>query len=441
LGPFNKEEIFTYKLNASYNPEAKCPKWLKFLSEVLKPEDIKPLQEYMGYCLYPAMPYHVLMWFYGKGRNGKGRIVATMEGLIGINNCAHLNVEEFNGDRRFSTEGLYGKMVNISSEPTTVKTLQTPLLKKLTGEDIIDAEVKNKQRRLCFMNMAKFFILGNRFPKINDTTLAFWDRVLLIPFPRSFLGDDRKANIEREWLESPEEISGILNWMIDGLHRLAQQKKFTKSSSMEETMLDFKRNSDSVGAWLDEKVDYEPNSHYVKVTAFDNYKEYADEIGATPETQNKFYARLRDTPKIRDTRVELKSGFTHVFKGIKPKDEVVEDDPQTTLTTPNLLPTLPTLPSISDSKNLDKKEVRLIELKKVGEVGKVGSSEPLRNNTEDQFVGADTVCGICLNFHKPSCGHPMDWENLKEDNPWAYNCKSFMRNKNSNVMANPGEDM
>jgi hypothetical protein len=115
LGPFNKEEIFTYKLNASYNPEAKCPKWLKFLSEVLKPEDVKPLQEYMGYCLYPAMPYHVLMWFYGKGRNGKGRIITTIEGIMGIKNCAHLNVEEFNGDRRFSTEGLYGKMVNISS--------------------------------------------------------------------------------------------------------------------------------------------------------------------------------------------------------------------------------------------------------------------------------------------------------------------------------------
>jgi P4 family phage/plasmid primase-like protien len=434
LGPFNKEEIFTYKLNASYNPEAKCPKWLKFLSEVLKPEDIKPLQEYMGYCLYPAMPYHVLMWFYGKGRNGKGRIVATIEGLIGINNCAHLNVEEFNGDRRFSTEGLYGKMVNISSEPTTVKTLQTPLLKKLTGEDIIDAEVKNKQRRLCFMNMAKFFILGNRFPKINDTTLAFWDRVLLIPFPRSFLGDDRKANIEREWLESPEEISGILNWMMEGLHRLAQQKKFTKSSSMEETMLDFKRNSDSVGAWLDEKVDYDQNSHYVKVTAFDNYKEYADEIGATPETQNKFYARLRDTPKIRDTRVELKTGFTHVFKGIKPKDEVIENNPQTTLITPTILPTLPPLPSISDSKNLDKKEGRLIELEKVGEVGKVGSKP-------NQFISPDTVCGICLNFHKPSCGHPMDWEGLKEDNPWAYNCKSFVRNIDSNVMANPGEEL
>jgi P4 family phage/plasmid primase-like protien len=434
LKPFSKDEIFTYKLNVNYKSESKCPKWLKFLSEVLQPEDVFPLQEYMGYCLYPAMPYHVLMWFYGKGRNGKGRITATIEEIIGPKNCAHLNVEEFNGDRRFSTEGLYGKMVNISSEPATIKTLQTPLLKKLTGEDVIDAEVKNKQRRLCFMNMAKFFILGNRFPKINDTTLAFWDRVLLIPFPKSFLGKERRANVEREWLDDPEEVSGILNWMLDGLHRLSQQKQFTKSNSMEETMLDFKRNSDSVGAWLDEKVTFDTEAIYVKATAFDNYKEYSDDIGATPETQNKFYARIRDTPKIRDTRIRINGEFVHVFKGIKPKVELSEDKdtPQTTLVDTPFVPTLPTLPSISDSNNLDKKEVRLIEPEKVGTSGKVGTK-----TEEEEPKYKQLVCFFCGRGIMDN-----DWmqDNFSENKPAHSRCYNEKQDQLKGNYPEPGEE-
>lgn len=424
LKPFNKDEIFTYKLNVTYNPEAKCQKWLKFLSEILKSEDVKPLQEYMGYCLYPAMPYHVLMWFYGKGRNGKGRITATIEEIIGPKNCAHLNVEEFNGDRRFSTEGLYGKMVNISSEPATIKTLQTPLLKKLTGEDIIDAEVKNKQRRLCFMNMAKFFILGNRFPKINDTTLAFWDRVLLIPFPKSFLGAERIANIERTWLDDPEEVSGILIWMIEGLHRLSQQKQFTKSTSMEETMLDFKRNSDSVGAWLEEKVVFDPEAVYVKATAFDNYKEYSDDIGATPETQNRFYARIRDTPKIRDTRIRINGEFIHVFKGIKPKKDSSEDkdSPQTTLTSSNSVPTLPTLPSSSDSNNLGKIEGRLIQSETLGTSGKVGTK--LEENNSNKHSAQS--CGL---WKTGECQFAGDPSSVTEDFGWCGQCRGWTTEK------------
>lgn len=438
LKPFSKDEIFTYKINAVYNPESKCPKWIKFLNEVLKQEDIKPLQEYMGYCLYPAMPYHVLMWLYGKGRNGKGRITITIEEIIGPKNCAHLNVEEFNGDRRFSTEGLYGKMINISSEPATIKTLQTPLLKKLTGEDVIDAEVKNKQRRLSFMNMAKFFILGNRFPKINDTTLAFWDRVLLIPFPNSFLGNNRKANIEKEWLDSPEEVSGILNWMIEGLHNLAKQKQFSRSASMEETMLDFKRNSDSVGAWLDEKVIFELDATYIKSNAFDDYKEYSDEIGATPETQNKFYARIRDTPKIKDTRVKSQNGFIRVFRGIKPKNNSTideQDNPQTTLDSTSQLPTLPSLPSICDSNNLSKKEGRLIEPEKVGTSGKVGNQTEQTNQTQPR------TCGQCARFHTGACQFPGDPNIVEIDYSWAGDCKAFILPQPEMAdFSNKGED-
>ena len=92
--PFTPEEILTYKLNVTYYPEAKCPNFLKFIAEIMHSEDIPLIQEIMGYCLLPAMPFHKLFWFYGIGRNGKDRIILTLEHILGEDNCSHLNLGE-----------------------------------------------------------------------------------------------------------------------------------------------------------------------------------------------------------------------------------------------------------------------------------------------------------------------------------------------------------
>lgn len=42
-------------MNVAYRPDAPAPElWLRFLSELLEPEDIPTLQEYLGYCLLPT---------------------------------------------------------------------------------------------------------------------------------------------------------------------------------------------------------------------------------------------------------------------------------------------------------------------------------------------------------------------------------------------------
>ncbi|TRZ48413.1 MAG: hypothetical protein D4S01_10350 [Dehalococcoidia bacterium] len=102
LEKFTPYEIFTYKLNVEYHPSAECPEWLKFLNETLRKEDVPLLQEIMGYCLLPEMPFHKLFWFYGSGRNGKDRVIKTLEFIFGEENTSHLNLGEFRETRRFS---------------------------------------------------------------------------------------------------------------------------------------------------------------------------------------------------------------------------------------------------------------------------------------------------------------------------------------------------
>ena len=55
-GSFTADKSYcNNRLTVAYNPVAPTPKkWLQFLSELLQPEDIPTLQEFLGYCLLPT---------------------------------------------------------------------------------------------------------------------------------------------------------------------------------------------------------------------------------------------------------------------------------------------------------------------------------------------------------------------------------------------------
>lgn len=326
LEPFTPDKIFTYKLNAEYKPEAKCPQWEAFIKEVVDPEDLPALQEYLGYLLVSSMPIHKLMWFYGSGRNGKGTVARTLEALFGKENCSSLEIDDFGGDRRFRLANLFGKALNISSEPSVNKTLQTPTLKKITGEDTIDAEIKNKQKPLRFVNTAKLFIIGNRFPKVNDDTIAFWDRILFTNFPNSFLGEKAIPHIEHRWTKSAEEMAGLLNWMIQGHNRLLQNNTFTTSKTTEQTKLAFKRASNTTMAFIDEQCEFFPNSIETRANMLEHYKEYCESYGITIEDERVFTAKLKQLPTVRTGKRRIEGTNERVWIGLKVKSPKKEED-------------------------------------------------------------------------------------------------------------------
>jgi P4 family phage/plasmid primase-like protien len=412
LKAFDSNVIFTYKLSVRFNAEAKCPRWLGFLDQILPVADQPLLQEYLGYCILPAMPKHKVMWFYGLGRNGKGRVIATLEAIVGVENCSYLQLEEFDGEHRFAVASLYGKMLNVSSEPSTVAVLQTPLLKKITGEDTLDAEVKGKQKRLSFRNVAKPFVLGNEFPRVNDTSLAFEDRTLILKFPNTFTGKNQVDNIERVWLEDSLEVSGIFNWMLEGLHRLCLNGDFTLSKTTQEVILEFKRTSDPIGAWMEDMCVFDVAGFVSRKAAFEDYKNYCDqELGKAPETERRFYQRLRDTPKVKDYESSKERGF----KGIRLKNSDDKPDEQgqtqltstsnTTVTTDNF--NCQKIPSAAHSqKNEAQKPV-------VSVVAVVEDKESEKK--ENQETGALTRTALLnsepIHYHilPPNEPHPCDW--------------------------------
>src|SRR5699024_4846855 len=95
-GTFTEEkEYCSNRLPVSYQTEAPAPEqWLRFLSELLEPEDIPALQEYLGYCLIPSTKGQKMLMLIGKGGEGKSRIGVVMNAIFGFNKIGRASCRE-----------------------------------------------------------------------------------------------------------------------------------------------------------------------------------------------------------------------------------------------------------------------------------------------------------------------------------------------------------
>ena len=397
---FKHTDFITNRILADYKPEAKSQPFLDFIEQVC-PNDKELLQEWSGYLLLKDYRYHAIMWFYGPtGRNGKGVWARTMESILGEENYTSVSIDEFDGKHRFSLYKLYGSLFNICSEPRTDRPLTIELLQALSGQDAIDAEKKGIQATLKFKNTAKVTVMGNKFPPVKTPTEAFWDRLKLCNFPNRFIGKDQIPNIEKAWLDDPEQRSGILNWMLEGLQRLIRNGQFTLTKSQEETVIQFKRASDSIGAWQAEMVEYDTKKFSKRIDTFDHYKAYCDYIGIPAENDKTFCARLKNIPKIKDTSTRMENKKVRVWAGIllKPipqdEDQLEETFEQKILDTSGTLGTLGT-PPITPCK-LNTNNSNYIQDKRP-----VPSVPSVPETYKNRFCKDE-----CFNFRKASCSSP-----------------------------------
>jgi len=321
LDPFDPTKIFTFKINTKYNQNSTCPKFLETLKQILPKEDErKLLQEYTGYTLWPEFPHHKFMVLIGVGRNGKGTLIRTIQNIIGQDNTSNIRLEHLDGSHRFMVANLFGKLMNICSEPSTRKAFKTEVLKQITGQDMLDGEIKNKQTPIRFTSFAKFYIQANKLPVVDDTTLSFWDRINIIEFKKTYTDEqgNKIADIEKQWLEDEEERSGILNWMIEGLKRLKENGKFTQTKSMSEQILKFKQVSDPIGAFLTdpEEIMYAPILWVTRSALYEAYKDYAENIGTKIESVGIFAERIKRLPGVGDRKKRVKGTNERIWTGI-----------------------------------------------------------------------------------------------------------------------------
>ena len=290
LSPFNPKKIFFNKLPIKYNPEADCPNIKKHFMDVLKnKEDYKVMFEVFGFLLYKDYFIEKAVMFVGDGRNGKGKTIDLMKRFLGADNCCSVPLTQLS-EGGFRVWDLFGKMANLAGDLSSNALKDTAMLKQTTGRDLIGADRKNKST-VNFVNYAKHIFACNELPRVYDFSRGFWERWVLFEFPYTFVKKevyDKLTTEEKkkykimdafiiDKLTTEEELSGLLNRAIEGLHNILKQKDFSYSTGVEEIKKFWIRKSDSFTSFAMDHLEEDYNSSLSKPRLRKAFSRYCKE--------------------------------------------------------------------------------------------------------------------------------------------------------------------
>lgn len=142
------------------------------------------LYEIAAYCLLDDYPIHRMFILFGGGRNGKGQFMEFLTRLVGEKNTTSTELELLMKSR-FEAAKLYKKKLALIGETDFSTIKDTAKIKKITGDDMIGGEFKQK-KPFDFKNTAKIIISTNSIPETLDKTDAFFSRCIIVEFKNRF---------------------------------------------------------------------------------------------------------------------------------------------------------------------------------------------------------------------------------------------------------------
>ena len=309
-------EYFTLsKLPYAYDPVADCPRWLAFLIDVLmgRKDYIRLIQQWVGYLLTQDLRYHKFLLCYGEGANGKGVFFEVVKALLGADNVSHIPLSTFGN--RFALYDTIGKMVNITHESSSfVQDEAENVLKSFVAGDAMSFERKFKQS-VSATPTAKVMISTNSKPRFNDKSQAIWRRILLVPFDKTIPQEEQNPNLADEL---KKELSGIINWALDGYIKLQQENGFIMPKDAAEQMDEYRRIADPARAFLQDNYETSNNGEYVNSDVIYNaYRLFCEKDGYRASSESTFGKSIKSTfPTVEKKRKGPNGNRFHVYEGL-----------------------------------------------------------------------------------------------------------------------------
>ena len=209
------EYFSTIQSAAAFRPEAQAHEWLAFLHEAVPDAaDRKTLQQFAGYCLTGDTSAQRALLLIGEGGTGKSTYTRVLAAVLG--SLATGSALENIKDGSFLVGNLVGKRMCVVSE--LQRNVDWLPFKRITGEDKITVDVKNKTPFTVKLDI-KLVILSNVVPFLGDdaTNSSLMRRFLPVAFNVKPAEPDPALEAR---LTHPDELAGVLNWMLDGLRSL-----------------------------------------------------------------------------------------------------------------------------------------------------------------------------------------------------------------------------
>ena len=301
LRPHRREDLITKVALAEYDPEAKCPHFERFLTEIVPDEGVRTyLQRAVGYSLTGDTREQCLFLLEGDGANGKSTLLEAMAETFGVY-ARHTDASTFMTQRprgvKEDIARLRGARLVVASEVEYDARFAEVLVKQMTGGDRLVASFLY-QNSFEFRPQFKVWLSVNRLPQIRGTDHAIWRRIRRIPF---------HVKIERPDKALPgklrKELPGILNWAIEGC--LAWQNEgLYPPESVRAATEDYRsqeyRRPDAVASFVKARCHMSPAATATPSAMYAAYRKHCAQQGVRPMRDDRFKAALEQLGAWRD---------------------------------------------------------------------------------------------------------------------------------------------
>ena len=222
--------------------------WLRFLSDLLYPEDIPTVQEFIGYCLIPSNKGQRMMVIKGSGGEGKSQIGVVLSRLFGCN-MKDGNIGKIS-ENRFARADLEHTLLCVDDDMRMEALRQTNYVKSIvTAQGQMDLERKGKQSYQGWMYARLLAFSNGDLQALYDRSDGFYRRQLILTTkdkPLSRVDDPDIAE------KMAAEVEGILLWAFEGLQRLVKNGfQFTESDRAKRNRELVKRDNNNVFDFLE----------------------------------------------------------------------------------------------------------------------------------------------------------------------------------------------
>jgi putative DNA primase/helicase len=312
LRPARREDMITKLANVSPDFSMKPLLWLRTLDQIFggDSELIQYMQRLLGYSLTGTVSENVLAFCYGTGRNGKSTLLNTWQNVVGdYATVAPKGMLEQGKHDRHPTEiaRLRGARVVIAQETTRGSRWDETTIKWLTGGDRLTGRYTHKDF-FEFDPQFTLIVSGNHKPNLRDVTPAIKGRLHMIPFMRTFDGENRDPDLMVKFVA---EWPGILAWAIEGC-QMWRAIGLAPPRAVKDATAVYLAEQDVLDGFLMECCTQDdPDARERASDLFNRFSAWVKDRGKEPVSQKEFSTRLQ-------SRFAHKRNETGVlFKGVR----------------------------------------------------------------------------------------------------------------------------
>ncbi|MBW9279505.1 phage/plasmid primase, P4 family [Bacteroides fragilis] len=287
---FSSKDFFKYQLGFDFTPEAKADKFFKYLNRVLPEKEAQMvLAEYLGY-IFTNVKMEKCVVLVGPGHSGKSVLHDIVNAMFGIENVSSYTLNNLCDPSGYYRAQLGNVLLNYCSElggkgcnPDMVKQL-------ISGEPVSCRSPYGAP--LILRNYCKFMFNTNLIPQDTEKTNAYFRRFIFIIFDQIISKEEKNDNLAKEIIK--EEMSGVFNWVLDGLDRFMKNGNFTESKHINDAMEEIKRDADSAREFMEDSYTTSLDKHEELKELYGEYRAFCADNGYKSSSNREFSRRLKE---------------------------------------------------------------------------------------------------------------------------------------------------